>query len=196
VWNDQASQDFTLDTTEPLLDLIFDEKDWILAASVAEMVLPDGDQDGVPDRNDNCPAVLNAAQLDQDSDGAGDVCDADDDGDTLNDVADCAPLDATQGLPEEVAWLTVSGTGHLEWAAVAQAETYDLVRGLLSLLVAQADYGSCLAAQVGGTSADDGELPPAGDGFLYLVRGHDAGCGGGGPLGQDSSDNARPSPCP
>ncbi|RMG15688.1 MAG: hypothetical protein D6729_12165 [Deltaproteobacteria bacterium] len=51
----------------------------------------DGDQDGVCDSEDNCPAQPNPAQTDTDGDGAGDVCDADDDGDGIEDGADNCP---------------------------------------------------------------------------------------------------------
>lgn len=43
----------------------------------AGQTLPDQDQDGVPDAEDNCPAVANADQKDSDGDGQGDACDAD-----------------------------------------------------------------------------------------------------------------------
>ena len=47
---------------------------------------------------------------------------------------------------------------------------------------------------------DDGETPVPGDGFLYLVRGVDAGCGGAGDYGADSAGTARssidPAACP
>jgi hypothetical protein len=36
---------------------------------------PDGDGDGVPDAEDNCPTVPNPAQTDTDGDGEGDACD-------------------------------------------------------------------------------------------------------------------------
>ena len=38
---------------------------------------PDADSDGVPDVTDNCTLVPNASQLDADSDGYGNICDAD-----------------------------------------------------------------------------------------------------------------------
>jgi beta-glucanase (GH16 family) len=37
---------------------------------------PDGDRDGVPDANDNCPGTHNPDQVDSDGDGIGDACEA------------------------------------------------------------------------------------------------------------------------
>lgn len=51
----------------------------------------DSDDDGVPDVTDNCPAVANSDQLDQDSDGTGNVCDDDLDGDTIANNTDNCP---------------------------------------------------------------------------------------------------------
>lgn len=68
-------------------------------APVAYFLFPaDNDDDGVPDAEDNCPAVGNPDQANTDDDAQGDACDADDDNDgTLDtDEADCGsnPLNA------------------------------------------------------------------------------------------------------
>ena len=49
-------------------------------------VAPDGDEDGIPDVDDNCPAVANSNQLNNDNDAQGDICDDDDDNDGLSDI--------------------------------------------------------------------------------------------------------------
>jgi hypothetical protein len=198
VTNDQLDQDFVLDTTAPLTGLLFDDQRWILAASRTAVPLADTDLDGVPDRNDNCQSVANPAQLDFDSDGAGDACDPDDDDDGLADVDDCAPFDAAQGAVGLVNELQIARSvqaAHLTWEAAARAETYDVQRGTLAELRA-GGYGACLASPVPSTAYDDLDLPSADDGFFYLVRGHDAGCGGGGSLGTDGNGAPRPSACP
>ena len=64
-----------------------------LLLSLSSFALAGADGDGVPDDLDNCPDVANAAQLDTDSDGFGDLCDADDDGDGVLDSEDEYPED-------------------------------------------------------------------------------------------------------
>ena len=135
---------------------------------------------------------------DFDQDGAGDVCDPDDDNDGLADGFDCAPLDAGQGSVGLVATLSAENAGgvaHLTWDAAARAETYDIQRGTLTEL-ALGSYGACWAAEIAVTTYDDADVPAAGEGYFYLVRGHDAGCGEGGSLGTDSAGVPRPSACP
>lgn len=55
----------------------------------------DQDGDGVAGSADNCPADANPDQADYDQDGAGDVCDADDDNDGLDDGDDLCPMSLT-----------------------------------------------------------------------------------------------------
>ncbi len=58
-----------------------------LTVNVYECV-PDADEDGVPDEDDNCPSTYNPEQEDFDEDGTGDVCDSDADGDRVVDTSD------------------------------------------------------------------------------------------------------------
>ena len=51
----------------------------------------DQDSDTVGDKADNCPELSNEDQLDSDTDGEGDACDADDDGDEVLDEVDNCP---------------------------------------------------------------------------------------------------------
>ena len=67
--------------------------DVIMADCICRGVF-DTDRDGVLDDVDNCPTMANADQADTDGDGIGDVCDNDDDNDSIVDSLDCAPLDS------------------------------------------------------------------------------------------------------
>ena len=60
-----------------------------------EPYLVDFDVDGVLDTDDNCPAVANPDQSDLDTDGAGDLCDSDIDGDSVDSPLDCNDYDAS-----------------------------------------------------------------------------------------------------
>jgi hypothetical protein len=61
-------------------------------------IAPDTDGDAVPDNQDNCPAIANPLQENNDGDAFGDVCDADDDNDGTDDVVDNCPID---GNPDQ-----------------------------------------------------------------------------------------------
>lgn len=153
----------------------------------------DADQDGVADAlPDNCRDTPNADQADLDADGAGNACDADDDGDLIVDALDCDPLDASLGTPPAAGPLTLSGsaTTLVEWPALPSADTYDVARGSLAALTGGSE-GECVAEDLVAPLFEDPVLPSPGDGFFYLVRGRDAGCGGPGPWGGDR----QPSGC-
>lgn len=72
---------------------------------LGDIVLLDGDADGVPDATDNCVAVANPDQADLDHDGAGDACDTDDDNDGFTDATDvCHSVPGpVNGCPLDVA---------------------------------------------------------------------------------------------
>lgn len=199
VWNAQADEWFTLDTDEPVTDLVFDERDWILKASETEVTLADGDGDAVPDAVDNCPAVANVAQADFDADAQGDLCDPDDDNDGLADFADCAPFDVAQGTPGEAGPLSLgrigAGTARVSWPVTPRADAYDVSRGEVAGL-SGGGYGTCVAPGVAGLFWDDPTLPAAGAALEYLVVARDAGCGGAGSAGTTSAGASRPAVCP
>jgi len=58
------------------------------AVDIGSFEAGDRDDDGVVDVNDNCPDNPNSDQTDNDEDGIGDVCDADDDNDGVPDTSD------------------------------------------------------------------------------------------------------------
>ncbi|GEM_PF-6598802 len=192
---------------------------WTNALLTNTGVCSDGDGDEVQDGIDNCPAVANTNQsdsdgdaignacdncandsnpdqLDTDSDGLGNVCDVDDDGDGVEDAADCAPLDASvsevAGESSNLAWTANSKT-ELTWVLGNQATESNVYRGDFAEVFDP--NWACLAAGVLGTTYDDPQLPTAGAGFHYLVTGENS-CGESG-AGSDSNGAPRtPSACP
>jgi hypothetical protein len=78
-------------------DATFDYDNVVLRADAGDdPPAPDGDGDGVPDSEDNCPGVANEDQADADNDGIGDVCDTtpggpDGDGDGIPAADDNCP---------------------------------------------------------------------------------------------------------
>ena len=80
--------------------------------SSSESFLPDGayyfliefgdkDEDGIFDEDDNCLKTANPDQLDTDTDGFGDACDADDDDDGTADTNDAFPLNADETVDSD-----------------------------------------------------------------------------------------------
>ena len=58
--------------------------------------ISDRDADGIPAYQDNCPTETNATQADMDSDGIGDACDEDRDGDGQHNTLDMFPDDSLE----------------------------------------------------------------------------------------------------
>ncbi len=143
----------------------------------------DVDLDGLADALDNCRDEPNAAQLDFDMDGFGDACDLDDDNDLVADGDDCSPLDRSAGRPNSITDVRLQGAS-ITWDPAPSADTYDVSRGLLSVLPAS---GACRARGLTVPNYQDLDVPPIGDGFGYLVRGLDAACGGAGTWGVGES---------
>ncbi len=77
-----------MDPIEPSVDMVIDME---IKDQAVDMMLIDGDGDGVFDHLDNCPMIANMDQLDTDMDGAGDLCDDDLDGDSINNDQDNCP---------------------------------------------------------------------------------------------------------
>ena len=79
-----------------------------LLVPISFQTVTDLDTDGLPDTNDNCPAVSNAGQADTDGDGVGDGCDnspggfdpsnRDRDYDGIGDVSDTCPDDPNNDI--------------------------------------------------------------------------------------------------
>jgi hypothetical protein len=166
---------------------------------------PDNDLDG--DRwcgdVDNCPAVYNAVQADLDSDAVGDLCDicpqaydpyqTDGDNDGSGDACDCQPADPGDLRPGEVGRLDfdkpAAGTAGISWPPSTGADAYSVTRGDISSLAA-GTYGGCIDEAVHAAGFEDSELPSSGEGFFYLVQGHNFDCGLGTP-GHDSAEAER-----
>jgi len=169
----------TYDVSSVVVHTQVDEWEEIDAVELLGVGAPQNDLFG--NACDVCPFVNDPSQADSDADGAGDLC-------------DCAPTDATARQPSEVTLLSVSspapGISRLTWSPTAGADQFVVRRGLLSTLDV-GSYGDCITSP--GTTSDpfdDADLPPAGDGFAYLMQGWDFVCGLG-TLGPASNGSER-----
>jgi hypothetical protein len=80
-----------------------------------------------------------------------------------------------EGDPTTYAQALFVGAGLLEWCAIPDASSYDVVRGDLDVLrQSDGDFASatelCLGNDLPGLSIVEGSAPPAGGGFWYVVR--------------------------
>lgn len=136
---------------------------------------PDQDQDGVPDRCDNCPADRNPDQSDTDLDGEGDACDLDD-GFVLT------------SLP---------GPSRIDWQADLLYQSFNVYSGDLGVLretgvYTQSPGSNPLAnrsCSVPGPSLQHATLPPRGAASFHLVAGNSGTTEMG--LGTDSAGRER-----
>jgi CubicO group peptidase (beta-lactamase class C family) len=153
----------------------------------------DGDRDGIPDCQDNCPAVINRIQRDADGDGVGDAC-------------DCAPADRrTWAVPDETDMLIFyPGGQYVEWqppphpGGYVLDDRYDLIRAVrASDFVA---YTVCARSNTAPHldltfTTDPAASPRPGRSFFYLVRAENS-CGAG-SAGHDSGGRIIPAQsCP
>jgi hypothetical protein len=121
---------------------------------------------------------------DADVDGQENAIDPDDDNDGVADGADCAPEKAGSfALPREVTGVTFAANkATLQWnsaaAGAGTATVHEVLRGAVSQLPVGAGASETCLATVVGTATVDASRPPAGQGFWYLVRGHND-CGDG-----------------
>jgi hypothetical protein len=132
---------------------------------------------------------------DLDGDGLRDSLDPDRDGDGIANGSDCAPDDPANPVPGEAGSMSVgSGVANstlLSWAAVPGAATYDVARGSFSGMQSSGDLTGAigLSCAQATTNYEDVNLPPAGDGYYYLIRAESL-CGKG-TWGEDSGQMAR-----
>jgi hypothetical protein len=98
--------------------------------------------------------------------------------------------------PGEVLALRFYDAENLQWDPERSAGVYNLYRNLMSHL-SGLGYGDCHQNDIVGPTFADGDLPPGGDGYFYLVTAENR-IGEEGTKGFDSDnvERANPSPCP
>lgn len=98
--------------------------------------------------------------------------------------------------PGEVQGLVFSGPQTLRWNPERSTGTYNLYRDLQSQLPGLG-YGSCEQADLLAAQTTDGDVPPLGESYFYLVTAQNP-IDEEGTKGFDSSgaERANPAPCP
>jgi hypothetical protein len=131
----------------------------------------DVDCDLVPNVGDNCPLTVNPGQADFDLDGAGDACDCN----IQDPTVFAAPLEVTGvrvlGDKKTLIWDSMAGVA-------GSGTTYDGYRGMLSEFPVGGGLAEVCSDDIVGTTVTDDEVPTAGQGFWYLLRGQNT-CGNG-----------------
>ncbi|PYS93346.1 MAG: hypothetical protein DMF50_13630 [Acidobacteria bacterium] len=121
----------------------------------------------------------------------------DSDLDGVLDPVDCAPYNGSEWRsPDPVGStlrLSAGGPAGLAWAAVAQANVYNVYRGSLGP-AGSIGAPACLEAGSVDTLSQDPSVPAPGSAFFYVVSGVN-GCGES-SLGRDSAGNDLPNPAP
>ncbi len=101
----------------------------------------DEDGDGIGDQVDNCPFIANSAQANHDGDDYGDVCDEDDDNDSILDIDDNCALG-------NLSWISSLATDHdMDGCLDLKEDTDDDNDGLLD------DLDSCSRGDLGWASS-------------------------------------------
>jgi len=131
----------------------------------------DQDLDGVTHVADNCPAVANADQANNDGDSEGDVCDSDDDNDNVADTADNCRVDANADQAD------VDGDGTGDVCDPADGRVPAVCVGFAN---ANVIIGTAAAETLTGTSGRDVILGLGGDDILIGRGGDDCILGGPG----------------
>jgi hypothetical protein len=160
--------------------------------------------------DDNCIVLANADQADANNDGEGDICDDDDDGDSVLDGADNCPLvpNAPQNdsdsdgygndcdcdinnksvstVPAQLGGtlrLDKTGGGTLSWQRGRQGHVSNVYKGTFTDSASWGYDEVCFDGELPGTQSVDAADPPLGTGYYYLVSGRNV-CGEG-PAGRD-----------
>ncbi len=139
--------------------------------------------------------------LDADADGLCDLVDPDDDGDGVEDGADCAPLDRTSWTPpSEVADLALSGSvaTTVSWTCAGSGVHYDIAGGLVSALRHDGGMGAaeCLVSGAVMCAIEDTRpAPAAGESYYYIVRAANA-CLGSYGFATNGTERRPTADCP